>query len=169
MGVYGPAAQYPPRLQGVVTHAERFCALLGRWENFSAAGAPAAAKAWVAGRSSEIALVLEHAVADERSGRRSEEDVRRRIADYLEDLHDGARGALGFEGELDCCCDEVFLTEVASLEAPTRVAQRVGAPRGEGEDTWCDPARVLEVSAAVASKAHPGWLGALPGRATSGR
>ena len=50
MGVFGP--KYPPPVQGVVSHAERFCELLSHAERFGLCDS-VAARVFVYGRQSE--------------------------------------------------------------------------------------------------------------------
>jgi hypothetical protein len=157
MGVFGP--KYPPRLQEVVSHAERFCQQLSRWEE-TGQGESAEAHAWLVGRSGEIELVLALALSDWKSERVSIEEAGQSMSTYLLELHAAARIVFGVEDEIetvvldsahdgislyggfDCCCDEAFLTEVVSGETITRVVTRGRAPPSPC-DTWFDPGVVL--------------------------
>jgi len=141
MGVFGP--KYPPPVQGVVSHAERFCELLSHAERFGLCDS-VAARVFVYGRQSEIELVLELALADMAAGRVPVESAVASIAAYLEELHESASEALGLDGELDCCCDEVMLTEVSDAgEALTRIVRRPAATARSTSETWFDPVVIL--------------------------
>jgi hypothetical protein len=139
MGVFGP--KYPPRLQEVVSHAERFCQQLSRWEE-AGQGESAEAQAWLVGRTGEIELVLALALSDWNDKRVSIENAAQSMSTYLLELHAAARIVFGIEDELDCCCDEAFLTEVVSGETVTRRVSR-GREARSTCDTWFDPGVVL--------------------------
>jgi hypothetical protein len=133
MGVFGP--KYPPRLQEVVSRAERFCQQLSRGEE-AGQGESAEAHSWLVGRTGEIELVLALALSDWNEKRVSSEDATQSMSTYLLERHAASRTVFGVEDELDCCCDEAFLTEVVSGETVTRLV-----PRGRASRSTCDLAR----------------------------
>jgi hypothetical protein len=139
MGVFGP--KYPPRLQEVVSHAERFCQEVSRWEE-AGQGESAEAQAWLVGRTGEIELVLALALSDWNEKRVSIEESGQSMSTYLLELHAASSIVFGIEGELDCCCDEAFLTEVVSGETVTRLVAR-GRVELSTHDTWFEPGVVL--------------------------
>jgi len=78
---------YPGKLQGVVKHAERFCALLNEaWTGGDEA------RVWLFGRQEEVELVVRCLVEDWEDGRVDEEGAARSVGAYLRALHIGARG-----------------------------------------------------------------------------
>jgi hypothetical protein len=163
MGVFGP--KYPPRLQEVVSHAERFCQQLSRLDSSGRFEPCAASQAWLAGRLEEIEVVLGLTLSDWTRQRVSVERAARSMTAYLLELHTAACGALGVDDDLDCCSDEAFLTEVVGGDSVTRLLVRRAAPSPSTQDTWFDPGGVLlEVQAAGGRAVSKGsGLGALVG------
>jgi hypothetical protein len=101
MSVFGP--RYPPTLQAVINHAERFAALVskeeGRLRPFVSD-----ARTWLIGRASEIETVVGGLVVDWRDSRRSEAATAASIASYLSTMHAAGREHLGLGVEAGPCC-----------------------------------------------------------------
>jgi hypothetical protein len=87
-------------------------------------------------------LVLALALSDWNEKRVSSEDATQSMSTYLLERHAASRTVFGVEDELDCCCDEAFLTEVVSGKTVTRLVPRGRASRSTC-DAWFDPGVVL--------------------------
>ena len=100
------AKRYPPKLQEVVKHAERFCVLLGQ------AWSPDRdeARVWLVGREEEVELVVKCLVEDWELGHVDEEGAARSVGAYLRALHLGARGVLEAGDAFACCGDGGAIT-----------------------------------------------------------
>jgi hypothetical protein len=107
---------YPGKLQGVVKHAERFCALLNEaWTGGDEA------RVWLFGRQEEVELVVRCLVEDWEDGRVDEEGAARSVGAYLRALHIGARGVLEEGAAFACCGDGGAITlPPVDLRAVTR-------------------------------------------------
>lgn len=92
--------QYPPKLQDVVKHAERFCVLLG---DVWVAGDDA--RVWLVGRQEEVELVVRCLVEDWRAGIVDEAAAASSVGAYLRALHIAARGVLEAADAFACCSD----------------------------------------------------------------
>ncbi len=97
------------------------------------------------GRPGEIEVVMALVLADWAEGRIPMVSAARSLKSYLDGLHASAQSELGLEPELDCCCDEAFLTELADGDAETRMVARAPSTpsRAPTEDTWFDPGVIL--------------------------
>jgi hypothetical protein len=142
MGVFGP--KYPALLQEVVTHGERLCVLLARWESHRVPRPPLA-EAWLRGRAQEVEVVFEMTLFDWAGERISVAAAAASLERYLGEVHAGAREHLGLDGELECCEDEVLLTTPADHEAETVLGGVTPAarPTVSSSDTWFDPGGIL--------------------------
>ncbi len=141
----------PRPFRSVVGHAERFCELIARLPLPDSRDERA--DAWLVGRSDEVRLVLELALGDWASGRRSAEDAIRSMTAYLLDLHAGAREALGVSGDFGCC-EEDASTIVGSYDDETRVLGARQTPLAKSsEDTWFDPSSLLGESERASGRA----------------
>jgi hypothetical protein len=108
--------QYPPKLQDVVKHAERFCVLLG---DVWVAGDDA--RVWLVGRQEEVELVVRCLVEDWRAGIVDEAAAASSVGAYLRALHIAARGVLEAADAFACCSDGGAVTlPPVDLGAATR-------------------------------------------------
>ena len=137
MSVFGP--KYPPPLQATISHAERFCELVADLQQHRRPRADEGRR-WLVRRSQEIVTVLALMVEDWSEGRLGLEDATREIAQYLADLHAGARRSLTLGPVLECCLLEDSVTVVAdsSDDSPMRMLLRTGA-----NDTLFDPSALV--------------------------
>jgi hypothetical protein len=150
MGVFGP--KYPPKLQAVMNHAERFCELLARLEG-GRPGRAEGARKWLMYRRQEIEVVLALVVSDLAADRIGLKEAIRSAASYLDDLHVGARSSLGLGAVLECCVEDEAVTvgparrhEAVTVEALTSVVPK-GARATRACETWFDPSALLDVRA----------------------
>jgi hypothetical protein len=142
MGVFGP--RYSPELQAVVNHAERFCELLARLEDLYARRG--ASHEWLTSRREEIEAVLGLVIDDWAADRIDEGQATREAAQYLDELHAGARRSLGLGPVLGCCEEDEART--VSLATKYEAVTRLGPDRvfrKEAGQTWFDPSALLEV------------------------
>jgi hypothetical protein len=150
MGVFGP--KYPPQLQRVINHAERFSELLAILED-KQARLSGSGRRWLIRRREEIELVLALVVRDLAADRISIREAARSAATYLDELHVGARRSLGLGSVLQCCAEDEAVTvclaskhDAVTLEAVTRIVLDRASP-AEASETWFDPSALLDVRA----------------------
>jgi hypothetical protein len=176
MSVFGP--KYPPKLQALMNHAERFCELLARLEG-RRPGRGEGARKWLMHRRQEIEVVLALVVSDLAADRIGLKEAIRSAASYLDDLHVGARSSLGLGAPLECCVEDEALTvaparrhEAVTVEALTRVVPKEARASGACE-TWFDPSALLDMCAdahapVVTERARSG-LSETPASAIAGK
>src|SRR5882672_204941 len=102
MGVFGP--KYPPQLQAVVNHAERFCELLARLEHVCVSDRGREHE-WLVGRRQEVEAVVVLIVGDWAAACLGLERATRELAAYLADVHAGAQN-LPLAPVLRCCAED---------------------------------------------------------------
>jgi hypothetical protein len=141
MTVFGP--QYPPCLQAVVNHAERFCALMARFEVMGTAS-DALGRAWLVGRSEEVETMLECVVGDWQAGRLTSDAAAAAAAAYLQALHLGAHKRLALSPALECCEGEEAPTPMPLDEDALTRLLPLAAPNRDAGETYFDPRAILD-------------------------
>jgi hypothetical protein len=161
MRVFGP--KYPPQLQAVMNHAERFCELLAELERRRPTLAVRGRK-WLVRRRGEIEAVLSLIVGDLAADRISIRGAARSVTSYLDELHAGAQQSLGLEGPFECCDEHEAVTayfaskkDAVTVEAVTRFLGDKAQARIANE-TWLVSSAVLD---AQADAGGPGGRGSL--------
>jgi hypothetical protein len=142
MGVFGP--RYSPELQAVVNHAERFCELLARLEDLYVRRD--GSHGWLTSRREEVEAVLGLVIDDWAADRIDERQATREAAQYLDELHAGARRSLGLGPVLGCCEEDEART--VSLATNCEALTHLGPDRvlrKETGQTWFDPSALLDV------------------------
>jgi hypothetical protein len=159
MGVFGP--KYPPQLQPVMNHAERFCELLARLEERQPK-LRGSGRRWLIRRREEIELVFALLIGDLAADRISIREAARSAATYLDELHVGARRSLDLSPILPCCAEDEALTaclaskhDAVTLEAVTRIFADGASTPGAAE-TWFDPSALLDERAELLAPSERG-------------
>jgi hypothetical protein len=165
MTVFGP--QYPPGLQAVVNHAERFCALMARLE-VEGIATHALGRAWLVGRTEEVETMLDCVVGDWRAGRLTSEAAEAAAAAYLQALHLGAHKRLALSPVLDCCEGEDAPTPLPLNEDALTRLLPLAAPNRDAGETYFDPRAVLEFLTEEVPLQPPATAGPAVGSAVGG-
>lgn len=145
-GVLG--AQVPPGLREAMAHAERLCVVVSRLEErfVSEVG-----RAWLIGRREEIEKVLSLVMADWSAKRRTDEEARLSVLEYVDELHVAAARLFGVEAPTrHGCFGDVVATEPMDLQGATRQVELPRAAPLSSSDTAADPialGKLLKVKA----------------------
>jgi hypothetical protein len=138
MSVFGP--QYPPELQAMVNHAERFAALLTEQE-IRRLPSDEDGRAWVTGRGEEVEMAVGFIVADWRAGQLTDGGAASAVSSYLRAMHAEAEQHLSLGLVPECCVGD------AAVTAPHTPYDQATVPGSTSTaspgDTLVDPAAVL--------------------------
>lgn len=138
--VFGP--QYPPNIQTLVNHAERFCELLARIEVVHPPRT-SIGRAWLSGRTEEIETLLTCLVGDWNAQKIGADALTNAVTAYLNALHSGAQRCLELGSAPDCCDADLFPTLLKGAEDALTLFY---APRAQpdGGETLFDLGHLLD-------------------------